>query len=159
MIIIMINKAREHHYLYPREISQTRYTARKTETNNEYCIFPCPRNVDNRKQWSKIQLHFSRRSYWIITNTTIKTKSAAGDAVINIIQWMKNATGKKLKSLNTDHGGEYHSHKFLQQLKGRGVQLVENVPYHSGTNPGAGRANLTISAMARTAHRHSKIMK
>jgi transposase InsO family protein len=94
-----------------------------------------------------------------ITNTTIKTKSAAGDAVINMIQWMENATGKKLQSLKTDHGGEYRSHKFLQQLKERGIQLVENVPYHSETKSVAERANLTISTMARTAHLHSKVPK
>jgi hypothetical protein len=87
-----------------------------------------------------------------ITNTTIKTKSAASDAVINMIQWMENATGKKLQSLKTDHGGEYLSHKSLQQLKERGIQLVENVPYHSETNPVAERANLTISTMVRAAH-------
>jgi transposase InsO family protein len=94
-----------------------------------------------------------------ITNTTIKTKSAAGDTIINMIQWMENATGKKLQSLKTDHGGEYRSHKFLQQLKERGVQLVENVSYHSETNPVAERANLTILTMARTAHLHSKVPK
>jgi transposase InsO family protein len=72
---------------------------------------------------------------------------------------MENATGKKLQSLKTDHGGEYRSHKFLQQLPERGIQLVENVPYHSETNPGAESANLTISTMGRIAHLHSKISK
>jgi hypothetical protein len=93
---------------------------------------------------------------FITNTTTIKTKSAASDAVVNMIQWMENATGKKLQSLKTDHGGEYPSHKFLQQLKERGIQLVENVPYHSETNPVAKRENLTVSKMARTAHLHSK---
>ena len=57
-------------------------------------------------------------------------------------------TGLKVQGIKTDHGGEYRSKSFLQELENRGIAVSENITFHSETYAIAERANLILSTMA-----------
>ena len=42
---------------------------------------------------------------------------------------VETATGKKVKNLRTDNGGEYMGHSFTNKLKEFGVEHQTTVPY------------------------------
>lgn len=81
----------------------------------------------------------------------VTSKDLAAQAVLDMMASMEVVTGRQIKAIKTDNGGEYRSGRFLQELSRRGVVLIESVPYHSETNPVAERTHRTLVTMVRTA--------
>jgi hypothetical protein len=62
----------------------------------------------------------------------------------------ENQTGKRIKTLRGDNGGEYVSHTFNDYLKSNGIHHQTSVPYTPEQNGVAERANRTIVERARS---------
>ena len=62
---------------------------------------------------------------------------------------VENQTGKRIKTLRSDNGGEYTSHNFQRYLKAQGILHQKTAPYTPEQNGVAERANRTIVEKAR----------
>ena len=63
---------------------------------------------------------------------------------------MENQTGKKIKRLRTDNGGEYTTHALQQFLKENGIKHITTPPHSPQNNGLAERTGRTITEKART---------
>jgi hypothetical protein len=63
---------------------------------------------------------------------------------------VENQTGKRIKTLRSDNGGEYSSRRFSDFLKASGIHHQKTVPYTPQQNGVAERANRTIVEKARS---------
>jgi transposase InsO family protein len=63
---------------------------------------------------------------------------------------VENQTGKRIKTLRSDNGGEYVSGAFNQFLKENGIRHQKSIPYTPQQNGVAERANRTIVERARS---------
>src|SRR5215469_9456007 len=76
------------------------------------------------------------------------------DEVLKYFQEFKalaeNQTGKRIKILRSDNGGEYVSHAFKAYLKSNGIHHQTTVAYTPEQNGVAERANRTIVERARS---------
>lgn len=88
---------------------------------------------------------------------TIAAKSDTANELLSMIAALETSAGAKVKSLKTDNGGEYRSDHLMHELKMKGIEIKQTVPYHSQTNPVAERTNRTLVTMGRTALLHSKL--
>ena len=77
-------------------------------------------------------------------------KDEAAAAVLKIIREAETATGRKLKRLHSDGGGEYREKIFLEVLAKKGVEVTSTVAHTSQHNGKAERKNRTILNHART---------
>ena len=77
-------------------------------------------------------------------------KSDAGDVLMRWILQVEVETGKKLKRLRSDNGGEFLSEKFTNWLSLRGTQQQTTPSYSPQSNGIAERGNRTIQDKART---------
>jgi hypothetical protein len=66
------------------------------------------------------------------------------------LEYAENLTGKKLKVLRTDRGGEYLSGQIQGEIKKRGIKHELTCPYTPQQNGVAERANQTITGAVRT---------
>ncbi len=66
-------------------------------------------------------------------------------------------TGKKLKSLRTDGGGEYVSNDFANYMKEHGIIHEKSAPYTPQQNGAAERLNRTVVEMARAMLCHARL--
>ena len=73
--------------------------------------------------------------------------------------WAERKTGKKLKTLRTDNGGEYLSREFKELFAGSGVEHQTTVPYCSPQNGIAERRHYTLMNSVRSMLRHSGLGK
>jgi hypothetical protein len=62
---------------------------------------------------------------------------------------VENQTGKKIKVLRTDNGGEYTSMEFMELYVGEGIMRELNVTYNPQQNGVAERKNMAIIGVAR----------
>jgi hypothetical protein len=62
----------------------------------------------------------------------------------NVLAWMERASGRKLKALRTDGGGEYTSAAFKCYLLDKGIDHIITAPGTPQDNGGAERKNRTI---------------
>ena len=62
---------------------------------------------------------------------------------------VENETGKKLKCLRSDNGGEYCSHEFEDYCSTNGIRRQKTVPRTPQENGVAERMNRTIMERAR----------
>ena len=69
---------------------------------------------------------------------------------------MSNLTGKKVKILRSDNGGEYLSEEFTEYLKEQGISHQLTVPYNPAQNGVAERMNRTVVESARCLIYHCK---
>ena len=57
---------------------------------------------------------------------------------------VENQTGRKLKCLRTDNGGEFKSEEFVKFCRERGIRREYTAPYSPEQNEIAERMNWTI---------------
>lgn len=80
---------------------------------------------------------------------TLKRKSDAFDAFKRWLALAENQTGRKLKAIRTDNGGEYVSNEWDKYLSERGIRRQLTAPYTSPQNGVAERLNRTIMERVR----------
>ncbi|KAE9311817.1 hypothetical protein PF008_g20107 [Phytophthora fragariae] len=62
---------------------------------------------------------------------------------------MENATGRKIKRIRSDNGGEYTGRLFKEYLSKQGIRHEKTVPYTPQQNGLAERMNRSLVGMAR----------
>ena len=80
----------------------------------------------------------------------LKQKSDAFEKFKQFKSAVENKTGKRIKTLRSDNGGEYTSNEFETYLKKHGIAHQKTAPYTPEQNGVAERANRTIVEMARS---------
>ena len=74
------------------------------------------------------------------------------DTFATFLEWKalaERSTGKKLKKLRTDNGGEYSNHKFQDLCKNEGITHQKSIPHTPEQNGVAERWNRTLLDTAR----------
>lgn len=61
----------------------------------------------------------------------------------------ETSSGRKLKRVVSDNGGEFCNHRFVEFFRGRGIQHITSAPYTPQQNPFAERGNRTTIEKAR----------
>ena len=89
----------------------------------------------------------------------LKQKSEALSKFKEFVNLMTNITGKRVKVLRSDNGGEYCSHAFAEYLKEQGIKHETTVPYNPAQNGLAERMNRTIVESARSTIHFSNVPK
>ncbi|UYV71200.1 hypothetical protein LAZ67_8002150 [Cordylochernes scorpioides] len=89
----------------------------------------------------------------------IANKSQTADSIINLITQEERQTGKKLKRIRNDNGGEYVSNYFKRWLSSKGIKQEFTTAYTPESNGKAERLNRTIVESARTMLINSKLPK
>jgi len=79
----------------------------------------------------------------------IKRKSDADAALRGIIALWERSTGRKVKALRSDRGGEYLSKDFYSYLRSAGIQHEPTAPYSPEQNGRAERLNRTLEEKVR----------
>ncbi|WVZ95085.1 LOW QUALITY PROTEIN: hypothetical protein U9M48_040890 [Paspalum notatum var. saurae] len=82
---------------------------------------------------------------WLLT-----AKDQAAEAIKEIKARAEMETGKKLKALRTDRGGEFNSEEFAHYCAGEGVGHHLTAPYSPQQNGIIERRNQTVVGMARS---------
>jgi transposase InsO family protein len=72
---------------------------------------------------------------------------------------MENATGKTIKRLRSDNGGEYTGRQFKAHLNHHGIKHEKTVPYTPQQNGLAERMNRSLVEMARCMMYHEDVDK
>ena len=85
----------------------------------------------------------------VVTIYLLKQKSEAFEAFKSFEAWATTYTGKRIKILRSDPGGEYMSNKFRQHLSERGILHQKSVTDTPQQNGVAERMNRTLVEMAR----------
>jgi 2-hydroxychromene-2-carboxylate isomerase len=80
----------------------------------------------------------------------IKPKSEVAELFQHFVVRVEAETGKKVKTLRSDNGGEYKSHDFQNWMKKMGIRHETSVPKTPQQNGVAERQILTIVDMARS---------
>ena len=80
----------------------------------------------------------------------IKQKSEVPEKFINFTALLKNETGRQVKTLRSDNGGEYGSNEFQDWLAKSGIRHETSAPYTPQQNGVSERHNRTIVEAARS---------
>ena len=62
---------------------------------------------------------------------------------------MENQTGKKIRVLRTDNGGEYTSNEFMEYCSAKGIKKEHTVPHTPQQNGVAERKNMMMVGAAK----------
>jgi hypothetical protein len=81
-------------------------------------------------------------NYTVVVN--LKSKADTLKAFKDVLAWMERTTGRKLKALRSDGGGEYSSHAFKNFLKQKGIDHIITAPGTPQNNGGAERKNRSL---------------
>ena len=73
------------------------------------------------------------------------------------VNLLSNTTGKRVKVLRSDNGGEYCSGAFTEYLKQQGIRHQTTVPYSPAQNGLAERINRTLVETARSMMHHASV--
>ena len=87
------------------------------------------------------------RYMWL---TLLRSKADAPAAIMTFQACVERETGKKLKVLRTDNGGEFTSVEFGEYCAGEGVQRHYSAPYAPQQNGVVERRNQMVVAMTRS---------
>ena len=94
-----------------------------------------------------------------IVKCFIKQKSEVFEKFKEYHAKVTNMTGKKLKRLRSDNGGEYLSAKFQEYLKAHGTKHEVTTPYTPQQNGVSERLNRTLQEMALSQLLHASLPK
>lgn len=97
-------------------------------------------SLGGSKYYMSITDDYSRFTYVF----TLKQKSDAFSAFKTWLALVETQTGRKLKSIRTDNGGEYVSDEFSRFLSERGIRRQLTAPYNPEQNGVAERLNRTL---------------
>jgi transposase InsO family protein len=87
----------------------------------------------------------------------LKTKDQSLEKFKEYKAWAENFTGKKIKILRTDNGGEFISKKFNTFCRINGIQQQTTAPYSPQQNGVAERLNRTVVEHARCMLKHKSM--
>ena len=87
----------------------------------------------------------------------MKNKSEVLEKFKEFHNYVVNATGKPIKILRSDNGGEYSSNEFESFLKKNGIVHQLSVPYNPAQNGVAERMNRTIMESTRSMLSHAQM--
>ncbi|KAI7937674.1 hypothetical protein MJO29_014989 [Puccinia striiformis f. sp. tritici] len=104
----------------------------------------CPLNLSTRK-WQLPPPLLNRYNEVKV----IEKKSEATSALIEVILRLETSTGKKLKILRSDNGGEFSSKILGQFLKIKGITAERSIAYHHYQNGAVERFNRTLQETGR----------
>ena len=85
----------------------------------------------------------------------MKNKSEVFEKFKEFHTYVVNITGKPVKILRSDNGGEYTSKEFESYLKENGIIHQLSVPYNPAQNGVAERMNPTIMELTRSMLSHA----
>lgn len=86
-------------------------------------------------------------------------KSEVVDKFVQFAKWDETQTGRRIKVLRCDNGGEYKSAKMAKICADRGIVQQFTPPYTPQLNGVAERMNLTLVECARCMLEHAKMSK
>ena len=86
-----------------------------------------------------------------------KNKSQVSEKFKDFHSYATNASGKGVKTIRTDNGGEYCSKEFEMFLKENGIVHQLTVPYNPAQNGVVERMNRTVTELARTMMSHASL--
>ena len=112
-----------------------------------------PQTLGGKKYDMVIVDTYSQRSFVIL----LSKKSNVAEALMMWIPQVELQTGKQLKRLRSDNGGEFFSNKFSEWLGLRGVVQQSTPSYSPQSNGIAERMNRTLQDKARTIMLESKL--
>ena len=85
----------------------------------------------------------------------MKNKSEVFQKFKEFVALSENSTGKRVKRLRSDNGGEYASEEFLKYCKMHGILKEDTIPYTPQQNGTAERMNRTIMETVRSILHHA----
>ena len=94
----------------------------------------------------------STRKVWAYP---IRTKDRVFSIFSDWLAMVENQTGRKLKCLRTDNGGEFKSEDFIKFCRERGIRREYTAPYSPEQNGIAERMNRTIQERVVSMLQHS----
>ncbi|POW15093.1 hypothetical protein PSTT_02394 [Puccinia striiformis] len=80
----------------------------------------------------------------------LERKSEAADHLINTVLRLERQTGKLLRILRSDNGGEFNSTALARFLESKGIVAERSIAYHHYQNGSIERYNRTLQEMGRT---------
>jgi hypothetical protein len=89
----------------------------------------------------------------------LKAKSDATSAIIQTINCWETQTGRILKILRSDNGGDFKSKILANYLVEKGTIAERSLPYHHFQNGAEERYNRTVANMGRSVLYNSKLNK
>ena len=89
----------------------------------------------------------------------LKTKGQTFECFKQFKTWIENQSGKKIKRLRADGGGEYTSGDFQEFLKSEGIQWEARAPNVPEQNGKAERQNYTLMVPTRSMMKAKKLQK
>jgi hypothetical protein len=106
----------------------------------------------SRKSWSGCEYYLTfiddySRKTWIYF---LKAKSEVFARFQEFRALVENQSGKRIKVLRSDNGGEYSSRQFVDFCAQRGIRRQMTVPYNPQQNGVAERKNRAITGAARS---------
>lgn len=81
-------------------------------------------------------------NYTVVVN--LKSKADTLKSFKDVLAWMERSSGKKMKALRSDGGGEYSSHAFKSYLTEKGIDHIITAPGTPQDNGGAERKNRSL---------------
>lgn len=88
-------------------------------------------------------------SGWCATRL-LKNKSEVAGVIQDVVAYVKNQTGKEVKIIRSDNGGEYLNNLLKDWLAENGIHHERSTPYTPQQNEVAERMNRTIMEAARS---------
>jgi transposase InsO family protein len=107
-----------------------------------------PMRVESRSKARYFIEFIDDCSRWTVVRF-LRSKSEAIEATKEFITMVENQQGKKIRTFQTDNGGEYTSEQFDNLLKGLGITRRFTIPHNPEQNGIAERKNRTLLDMAR----------
>ncbi|KAF1328946.1 Gag-pol polyprotein, partial [Globisporangium splendens] len=89
----------------------------------------------------------------------LRSKSEALDKFVQFVKFAETQTGRRVKVLRSDNGGEYVSNKFAAFCRDRGIVQQFTPPYTPQLNGVAERMNRTLVESARCMLEHAGLSK
>lgn len=89
----------------------------------------------------------------------LKNKSLVFETFVNFKKLVENQTGKKIKILRSDNGGEFVNKKMFDYLTKCGIKHHRSVPYNPQQNGVAERMNRSLIEKARSMLYNAKLPK
>ncbi|PLW18316.1 hypothetical protein PCASD_18518 [Puccinia coronata f. sp. avenae] len=77
----------------------------------------------------------------------LKNKGETAKILMEQITKFETVTGKKVKCIRSDNGGEFESNVLAEFIKSKGIQAKRSLPYHHYQNGAIERFNRTIQDM------------
>ena len=143
---------KQHRTAYPKEVS-IRATEAFELIHSDVCGPMSVNSVGGSRYFVTFIDDCSRYTHVYF----IKHKDEVLEKFKEFVNLTANITGKQVKTLRSDNGGEYCSKSFDAYLKEKGIIHQTTVPYNPAQNGVAERMNRTIVEAARSMMSHSKM--